>query len=77
MAVQLDGRNVQQLSLDDLELRLDSIRLYGELSASDNGAFMQGNLKTNSFDLKQLMASLQPMVPLLTPPKTLRHDARG
>jgi len=62
---------MQRLSLDDLELRLDSIRLYGELSASDNGAFMQGNLKTNSFDLKQLMASLQPMVPLLTPPKTL------
>jgi AsmA protein len=71
MAVQLDGRNMQRLSLDDLELRLDSIRLYGELSASDNGAFVQGNLKTNSFDLKQLMASLQPMVPLLTPPKTL------
>lgn len=75
IAVKLDGQNMRQLNLVDLELNLDSLRLSGELRASDNGSFMQGNLKTNSFDLKQLMASLQAEIPLLTAPKTVLQSA--
>ena len=75
VAVKLDGQNMRQLNLVDLELNLDSLRLSGELRASDNGSFMQGNLKTNSFDLKQLMASLQAEIPLLTAPKTVLQSA--
>ncbi|MGB2041773.1 MAG: AsmA family protein [Porticoccaceae bacterium] len=75
IAVLMDGQNVQQLSLMDLQLQLDSIRLFGELSASDNGAFVQGNLYSDSFDAKQLIASLQPVVPLLTVPNTLVKTA--
>ena len=75
VAVKLDGQNMRQLNLVDLELNLDSLRLSGELRTSDNGAFMQGNLKTNSFDLKQLMASLQAEIPLLTAPKTVLQSA--
>ncbi|MDC3249301.1 AsmA family protein [Porticoccaceae bacterium] len=75
IAVKLDGQNMRQLNLVDLELNLDSLRLSGELRASDNGSFMQGNLKTNSFDLKQLMASLQTEIPLLSAPKTVLQSA--
>jgi len=75
VAVKLDGQNMRQLNLVDLELNLDSLRLSGELRTSDNGSFMQGNLKTNSFDLKQLMASLQAEIPLLTAPKTVLQSA--
>ncbi|MDA8920257.1 AsmA family protein [Porticoccaceae bacterium] len=75
VAVKLDGQNMRQLNLVDLELNLDSLRLSGELRTSDNGSFMQGNLKTNSFDLKQLMASLQAEIPLLTVPKTVLQSA--
>lgn len=75
IAVKLDGQNMRQLNLVDLELNLDSLRLSGELRASDNGSFMQGNLKTNSFDLKQLMASLQAEIPLLSAPKTVLQSA--
>lgn len=75
IAVKLDGQNMRQLNLVDLELNLDSLRLSGELRTSDNGSFMQGNLKTNSFDLKQLMASLQAEIPLLTAPKTVLQSA--
>ena len=75
IALQLEGQNIQQLSLADLELNLDSIRLSGELTASNNGSFVQGNLNSNSFDLKQLMASLQSEVPLLTAPKTMVKSA--
>ncbi|MGB1245877.1 MAG: AsmA family protein, partial [Porticoccaceae bacterium] len=58
VAVQLNGHNIQQLNLVDLQLQIDNIRLFGELSASDNGSFVQGNLYSNSFDLKQLITSL-------------------
>ncbi|MDB2480900.1 AsmA family protein [Porticoccaceae bacterium] len=75
VVVKLDGQNMRQLNLVDLELNLDSLRLSGELRTSDNGSFMQGNLKTNSFDLKQLMASLQAEIPLLTAPKTVLQSA--
>ena len=75
VAVKLDGQNMRQLNLVDLELNLDSLRLSGELRTSGNGSFMQGNLKTNSFDLKQLMASLQAEIPLLTAPKTVLQSA--
>ena len=75
VAVKLDGQNMRHLNLVDLELNLDSLRLSGELRTSDNGSFMQGNLKTNSFDLKQLMASLQAEIPLLTAPKTVLQSA--
>lgn len=75
VAVQLNGHNIQQLNLVDLQLQIDSIRLFGELSASDNGSFVQGNLYSNSFDLKQLMTSLQPVVPLLAAPNTLVKTA--
>lgn len=75
ISVLMDGQNVQQLSLMDLQLQLDSIRLFGELSASDNGAFVQGNLYSDSFDIKQLIASLEPVVPLLTVPNTLVKTA--
>jgi AsmA protein len=75
IAVLMDGQNMQQLSLMDLQLQLDSIRLFGELSASDNGAFVQGNFYSDSFDAKQLIASLQPVVPLLTVPNTLVKTA--
>jgi AsmA protein len=75
IAVQLNGQNVQQLSLVDLQLQLDSIRLFAELSATDNGAFVQGSVYSDSFDLKQLMASLQPLVPMLTAPDTAVKSA--
>ena len=75
IAVKLDGQNMQQLSLVDLQLQLDDIKLFGELIASDNGSFVQGNLSTNSFNLKQLMASLQSEIPLLAAPKTVAKTA--
>lgn len=75
IALRFNGRDIQQLNLFDLAFSLDSIKLSGELSASDNGALVQGNLKTNSFDLKQLMASLQPVIPTLTAPNTVVQSA--
>ncbi len=75
IALSLEGQTIDQLSLSDLQLSLDGMVVSGELSASDNASFMRGNLKTNSFDLKQLMRSLEPAVPLLAAPKTAVQSA--
>jgi AsmA protein len=69
VAVMIDNRKVQSLSLSDLAIDLNEIKINGSVEASDNLSFIEGNLQTNSFSLLQQLQRVSEILPIVSVPE--------
>ena len=70
VAVMIDNNRVQSLSLSDLAIDLNEIKINGSVEASDNLSFIEGNLQTNSFSLLQQLQRVSEILPIVSVPET-------
>ena len=69
VALVADADTLQSLSLSDLTVRANDIEINGNIDASNNLSFIQGNLKTNSFNLAQQLQLAAKLLPVFGVPK--------
>ena len=63
MAVRVANGNIHRIGLSDLSLKVNEIKLTGNIEASSQLSFIQGNLQTNRFNLaQQLLSKLLPVM---------------
>jgi AsmA protein len=75
VAVMIDNRRVQSLSLSDLAIDLNEIEINGSVEASDSLSFIEGNLQTNSFSLLQQLQRVSEILPIVSVPEMANPSA--
>ena len=75
VAVMIDNRRVQSLSLSDLAIGLNEIEINGSIEASDNLSFVEGNLQTNNFSLIQQLQRIAEILPIVSVPEMANPSA--
>jgi AsmA protein len=66
---------IEQITVSDLEASIDGMELSGQLNAENNFAIAQGSLRSNHFDLQQLVKTIGMSFPLVKLPEMASKDA--
>ena len=75
IAMSANGQTIDRLVLSDLQLRINQIEINGKIEASNNLKWIQGNFKTNSFNLQQQLANFEKALPELALTETTKPSA--
>ena len=75
IAITANGPNVERLVLTDLQISIDQIEINGQVEASKNLTWIQGNIWTNIFDFKQQFQAIKTFIPALALPQTIQPSA--
>ena len=77
LALQMDIKTgiIKEVTVSDLEASIDGMELSGEFNAANNFVTASGSLRSNSFDLQQLVKTIGMSFPLVTLPEMASKDA--
>jgi len=77
LALQLDTNTgvIKEVTVSDLEASIDGMELSGQFNAANNFATAQGSLRSNRFDLQQLVKTIGMSFPLVKLPEMASKDA--
>ncbi|MDG1694334.1 MAG: AsmA family protein [Porticoccaceae bacterium] len=75
VGIKMSGGAITDLSIDDLELKVNKISIYGRLDASNNLSRIQGQLTAEPFDLIKQFKLAKRFVPDLLVPKMADANA--
>ena len=75
IAMQMSGQAMTDLSIANFELQVNALSVNGYLDAKDNLSKIQGNIKTESFDLIQQFKLVRRFVPDLIVPQLKDKNA--
>ena len=69
MAVRVANGNIHRIGLSDLSLKVNEIKVTGNIEASSQLSFIQGNLQTDRFNLAQQLQLLSKLLPVMSAPE--------
>ena len=77
IAIQMDTNSgvIEEVTASDLEVSIDGMELSGDFNAGNNFATAQGSLRSNRFDLRQLVRTIGMSFPLVKLPEMASKDA--
>ena len=75
ISVRMANGNIHRIGLSDLRLKVNEIKLTGNIEASSQLSFIQGYLQTDRFNLAQQLQLLSQLIPVMSAPEFANPSA--
>ena len=75
MSVRVANGNIHRIGLSDLRLKVNEIKVTGNIEASSQLSFIQGYLQTDRFNLAQQLQLLSQLIPVMSAPEFANPSA--
>ena len=75
VSVQVVNSTIDRINLSDLSIEVNEIKVTGNIEASSQMNFIQGNLQTNRFNLAQQLQLVSKLLPTMSAPKFANPSA--